>query len=46
MPGRRAYDVSPAGQRFLMIKPRPGVERRDVVVVLNWLEELQAKVGN
>jgi hypothetical protein len=42
-----AYDVSPDGQRFLMIKPRQGVEqRRAVTVVLNWFEELKAKVGN
>jgi serine/threonine-protein kinase len=46
MPGRD-YDVSPDGQRFLMIKPRQGVEqRRAVTVVLNWFEELKAKVGN
>ena len=44
--GRREYDVSPDGQRFLMIKPRPGTERRELVVVLNWVEELKAKVGN
>jgi hypothetical protein len=30
-----------------MIKPRQGVEqRRAVTVVLNWFEELKAKVGN
>jgi serine/threonine-protein kinase len=44
---RDHYDVSPDGQRFLMIKPRQGVERRRAVtVVLNWFEELKAKVGN
>ena len=47
LPGRDNYDVSPDGQRFLMIKPRPGVKkRREVTIVLNWFEELKAKVGN
>ena len=38
------YDVTPDGHTFLMVKPRPGVERRDVVVVLNWFEELKRKM--
>ncbi len=30
----------------MMIKPRQGVERRrEVTVVLNWFEELRAKMG-
>ena len=44
LPGR-SYDVSPDGQRFLMLKER---ERRkadetpsQLIVVLNWLEELK-----
>ena len=41
-PGR-SYDVSPDGQRFLMIKP--GTQQApSVVVVLNWLEELKTKL--
>ena len=40
------YDVSPDGQRFLMIKP---VEQKQagptqINVVLNWFEELKQKV--
>ena len=39
----RSYDVSPDGQRFRMIKP--GTEQApSMVVVLNWLEELKAKL--
>ncbi len=45
----RSYAVSPDGQRFLMIKESTA-ERTDVattgmVVVLNWFEELKAKVS-
>jgi serine/threonine-protein kinase len=44
----RNYDVSPDGQRFLMIKDaRPADERaapQQLVVVLNWLEELKRLV--
>ncbi len=36
----RNYDVSPDGRRFLMVKPRPISEPREVTVVLNWFEEL------
>jgi len=37
----RAYDVSPDGQRFLMIKA-VGIEQAPTMaVVLNWLEELR-----
>ena len=40
----RAYDVSPDGQRFLMIKEAAAAQARTMVVVLNWLEELKAKL--
>ena len=41
----RAYDVSPDGQRFLMIKNNGGTDQApSMVVVLNWLEELKAKI--
>jgi hypothetical protein len=46
----RTYDVSPDGQRFLMIKENAGSGERDappasMVVVQNWFEELKAKVA-
>jgi hypothetical protein len=46
----RAYDVSADGQRFLMIKdtapadPQSTAPAASMVVVLNWFEELKAKV--
>jgi Tol biopolymer transport system component len=44
--GMRSYDVSPDGQRFLMIKASGGPEsaRAQVAVVLNWTEELKRRV--
>ena len=42
-PGR-SYDVSPDGQRFLMIKASGTEQAPSMVVVLNWLEELKAKL--
>jgi serine/threonine protein kinase/Tol biopolymer transport system component len=40
------YDVSPDGQRFLMLKPMEQAERAptQINVVLNWFEELKQKV--
>jgi serine/threonine-protein kinase len=41
----RTYDVSPDGQRFLMIKDDAGDGVRPaIVVVQNWLEQLKARV--
>ena len=40
----RPYDVSPDGQRFLMIKAAGTEQAPTMVVVLNWLEELKAKL--
>jgi Tol biopolymer transport system component len=41
------YDVSPDGRRFVMVAPRSGAgARREVMVVLNWFEELKEKMGN
>lgn len=46
----RAYDVSADGQRFLMIKDATPADQKStapaasMVVVLNWFEELKAKV--
>ena len=42
------YDVSPDGQRFLMIKEvarGSSSTRAGMVVVLNWFEELKAKLS-
>jgi hypothetical protein len=40
----RSYDVTPDGERFLMTK-LPGEQSRPrIVVVLNWFDELRAKV--
>jgi serine/threonine protein kinase len=39
------YDVSPDGQRFLMLKPVEQAQSPDQInVVLNWFEELKQKV--
>jgi hypothetical protein len=40
------YDVSPDGQRFLMLKPSEstGVAPTQINVVLNWFEELKRRV--
>ncbi len=44
----RNYDISPDGQRFLMIKDVEQTEeesaRAEVIVVLNWFEELTERV--
>ena len=42
MANRRVYDVSPDGQRFLMIKEPASVGTAgvDIFLVLNWFEEL------
>jgi serine/threonine protein kinase len=37
-----SYDIAPDGQRFLMMK-KPQV--RTINVVLNWFDELKAKMG-
>jgi serine/threonine-protein kinase len=42
--GGRDFDVSPDGQRFLVVKPVADPNRRELVVVLNWLEELKRLV--
>ncbi len=41
-----AYDVGPNDQRFIMIQLEEGDVESDIVMVLNWFEELKAKVGN
>jgi hypothetical protein len=49
--GGRTYDVSPDGKRFLMIKDLPPTSTSSssppspqLVVVINWFEELKARV--
>ena len=39
-----SYDVSPDGRRFLMIRRDPGSVPRQLNVILNWSDELRAKV--
>ena len=45
----RCYDVSPDGQRFLMVKDSaagdPTATPASMVVVLNWFEELKQRVS-
>ena len=47
--GGRPYDVSPDGERFLMMKlvgtPGPTASGRNIEVVLNWYEELRRTVS-
>jgi serine/threonine-protein kinase len=38
--GSALYDVSPDGQRFVMVRQRAGAAGAEIHVVLNWLEEL------
>ncbi len=38
------YDLHPDGERFVVVAP--GDERPEMIVVLNWFDELKAKVGN
>ncbi len=40
--GLGAYDVSPDGQHFVMVRERSTVGGAEVNVVLNWFEELKA----
>ncbi|HUK12907.1 MAG TPA: protein kinase [Thermoanaerobaculaceae bacterium] len=38
---RHPYDVSPDGERFLVVRPAPGSEPDRAIVVTNWAEELK-----
>jgi serine/threonine-protein kinase len=46
MPGVASsnYDVSADGERFLMVREEPAPPSTRIVVVLNWVEELKAKM--
>jgi hypothetical protein len=39
-----SYSVSPDGKRFLMIQRDPGSVPRQLNVILDWFEELKARV--
>jgi serine/threonine-protein kinase len=45
---RRNYDISPNSQQFLMVKnaerPEEASARTEVIIVLNWFEELKERV--
>jgi len=44
--GIRNYDVTPDGQRFIMVKPSDReLAATQIDVVLNWFEDLQRRVG-
>ena len=38
-----SYDISPGDQQFVFIKQVGG--SRDIIVVMNWFEELKERVG-
>ena len=44
VPGSRFYDVSPDGQRFLMLKSSAASAPRQIHLVVNWFEELKRLV--
>jgi Tol biopolymer transport system component len=41
---RRNYDISPDGQRFLMIQREQDLVPTEIIVILNWFEELKRLV--
>jgi hypothetical protein len=43
-PAARSYDVSRDGERFLLLKLPSERSRPRINVVLNWFDELRAKV--
>jgi ribosomal protein L21E len=44
--GIRSYDVTADGRQFLMVqqKERPPVSASEMILVLNWSEELKARL--
>ena len=44
--GGRFYDIVGNGERFIMVQQIRSTGPREIHVVLNWFEELKAKVGN
>jgi hypothetical protein len=43
-PAFRNYDLSPDGERFLMLEPSERDEYDTIYLVLNWFEELEQLV--
>ena len=43
-PPGRPYDISPDGERFLMIKEGAGGDSTEFITVINWFEELKRLV--
>ena len=39
------YDVSPDGRRFVMVKPDESVSSGQVVLVQNWVGEMERRLG-
>ncbi len=46
LPNVGGYDVTADGQRFLVRVKNPDAPAKEIHVVVNWFEELKAKVGN
>ncbi len=44
-PFRRAYDVTRDDQRFVMIRQEVGEDEGELILVLNWLEEVKRQVN-
>jgi hypothetical protein len=44
VPWNANYDVTPDGQRFLMVQPAEPTSQSQLNVVLNWFEELKRLV--
>ncbi|MDP2956161.1 MAG: protein kinase [Longimicrobiales bacterium] len=42
----RAYDVTPDDERFIMLRPVGGGGEGELILVLNFFEELRARVGS
>src|SRR6185295_6857486 len=42
-PYRPGYDVTPDGQRFMMVKVPEGSAPRQINVIVNWFEELRRR---
>ena len=41
----RQYDVTPNGERFIMVRPVGGSAEGRLILVLNFFEELRTRVG-
>jgi serine/threonine-protein kinase len=43
---RPGYDITPDGQRFIMVKVPEGSAPRQINVIVNWFEELRRRASN